>query len=275
MTNRRKFIGAAAGSLFLLPVAVVAQSARKVVRIGWLTPDVVELHSRTFREAMRDLGYVEGQTLVIEMRSADDKIERLPGLAEELVRAKVDVIVAVSPPAIVAARKATDSIPIVMAFWGAGGLLESGFVANLARPGGNVTGVSMLAAELDAKRLELLLQAVPKARKVGVLDPGRGYTLTEVQRVADGAGVQLRVTPVGGGKDGRRRRPDGLWADVRRTERARRHVRAANSERREAVRPSHRAAKQVRAGRQPQDATALGVALPRSLLLRADRVIAA
>jgi putative tryptophan/tyrosine transport system substrate-binding protein len=203
VTNRRTFIGAAAGSL-LLPLAVAAQSARKVVRIGWLTPDVVEIHSRAFREAMRNLGYVDGQTLTIEMRSADDKLERLRGLAEELVRAKVDVIVAVSPPAILAASKATDSIPIVMAFWGAGGLLESGIVANLARPGGNVTGVSMLAAELDAKRLELLLQAVPKARRVGVLDPGRGYTLTEVQRVADGAGVQLRVTPVGAGEEGYR-----------------------------------------------------------------------
>jgi putative ABC transport system substrate-binding protein len=202
--NRRIFLGAAAGSLLLLPLPTGAQSARKVVRIGWLTPDVLELHSRAFREAMRDLGYVDGENLVIEMRSAGDNLERLPGLAAELVHAKVDVIVAVSPPAILAASKATDSIPIVMAFWGAGGLLESGIVANLARPGGNVTGVSMLAAELEAKRLELLLQAVPKARRVGVLDPGRGYTLTEVQRVADGAGVQLRVTTVGGGEEGYR-----------------------------------------------------------------------
>ena len=83
-------------------------------------------------------------------------------------------------------------------------------VANLARPGGNVTGVSMLGAELDAKRLELLLQAVPKARRVGVLDPGRGYTLTEVQRVADGAGVQLRVTPVAGGEASYRRAFDAM-----------------------------------------------------------------
>jgi putative ABC transport system substrate-binding protein len=199
--NRRTFLGAAAGGVLIAPFAALAQSAAKVVRIGWLTPDVVEVHSRAFRDAMRALGHVEGQTFVVETRSADNDLDRLPGLAAELVRSKVDVIVAVSPPAIFAARKATDAIPIVMAFWGGGGLIESGMVANLARPGGNVTGVSMLAAELEAKRLELLLQAVPKARKVGVLEPVRGFTLAEVERVADGAGVQLRAAQVTGGDD--------------------------------------------------------------------------
>ena len=92
-----------------------------------------------------------------------------------------------------------------MAFWGSAGLIESGIVANFARPGGNVTGVYMLAAELDAKRLELLLQAVPKARKVGVLDRGPGFTLTEVQRVADSVGIQLHVTAVERGLEGYQR----------------------------------------------------------------------
>jgi putative tryptophan/tyrosine transport system substrate-binding protein len=208
--NRRTFIRAAAGSLLISPLAVLAQPAAKIVRIGWLTPDVVEVHTRAFRDAMRALGYVEGQTFVVETRSADNDLDRLPGLAAELVRSNVDVIVAVSPPAIIAARKATDTIPIVMAFWGGGGLIETGMVANLARPGSNVTGVSMLAAELEAKRLELLLQAVPKARRVGVLNPGRGPTLAEVERVADSAGVQLRVTPVTGGDDRYQRAFDAL-----------------------------------------------------------------
>ena len=209
--NRRTFIRAAAGSLLISPLAVLAQPAAKVVRIGWLTPDVLEAHSRVFREAMRALGHVEGQTFVVETRSADNSLDRLPGLAAELVKSKVDVIVAVSPPAIIAARKATETIPIVMAFWGGGGLIESGMVANLARPGGNVTGVSMLVAELEAKRMELLLQAVPKARKVGVITAaGRGFTLAEVQRIADAAGVQLRVTEVTGGEDRYRRAFDAL-----------------------------------------------------------------
>jgi putative tryptophan/tyrosine transport system substrate-binding protein len=210
MTNRRTFIGVAAGSLLIPPLAAMAQPAAKIARIGWLTPEVLEVHSLAFREAMRVLGNEEGKSYVIEARSADDNVDRLPALAAELVRANVDLIVAVGPPAILAARQATATIPIVMAFWGRGGLLESGLVANLARPGGNVTGVSMLAAELDAKRLELLLQAVPKARKVGVLDPGKGFTLTDIQRYADTAGAQLVVAPVAGGDDAYRLAFDAL-----------------------------------------------------------------
>jgi putative ABC transport system substrate-binding protein len=158
-----------------------AQQPRKVHRIGWLTPTALEGALRAFRESLRGLGQVEGQTFAIELRSAEDDLDRLPRLAVELVQAPVDVIVAVSPPAILAARQATSAIPIVMSFWGTTGLIESGMVASFNRPGGNVTGVYMLAAELDAKRLELLLQAVPRTRKVGVLDPGAGLTLAEVR----------------------------------------------------------------------------------------------
>ena len=212
MTDRRTFIGVAAGGLLVSPLAAMAQPTTKVAQIGWLTPEVLEVHTRALGDAMRALGHEEeGKSYhVVEARSADDNIDRLPALAAELVRANVDLIVAVGPPAILAARQATATIPIVMAFWGRGGLLESGLVANMARPGGNVTGVSMLAAELDAKRLELLLQAVPKARKVGVLDPGRGFTLTDVQRFADGVGAQLVVASVANGKG---RLPSGLRCD--------------------------------------------------------------
>ena len=205
MTNRRTFIGAAAGSFLIAPLAAMAQPARKVERIGWLTPAVVEVHSNAFRDAMRALGYVDGQTYTIESRSAEDDLDRLPKLAAELVRSRVDIIVAVSPPAILAARRATDTIPIVMAFWGGEGLIESGMVANLARPGGNVTGVSMLTDELEAKRMEILLQAVTNSRKIGVLDPGQGFTFTEIQRIAAGAGAQLRMAPVGRGDAGYQR----------------------------------------------------------------------
>jgi putative tryptophan/tyrosine transport system substrate-binding protein len=205
VTDRRAFIGTIAYVLVAAPLAVETQSVTSRYRIGWLTPAVLDKSSRAFRDALRGLGYVEGQTVEFESRSADDDLDRLPSLAAELVRSKVDVIVAVSPPAIRAARQATDTIPIVMAFWGTSGLIESGIVANLAHPGGNVTGVYMLAAELDAKRLELLLQAVPKARKVGVLDPRPDFTLTEVQRVAEAVGVQLLFTAVGRGREGYQR----------------------------------------------------------------------
>jgi putative ABC transport system substrate-binding protein len=209
--NRRAFVRAFAGALLAAPLAAEGQQVGKVYRIGWLTPAVMEVPTRSQREALRALGYVEGQAVAFESRSAEDHLDRLPRLAAELVHSKVDVIVAVSPPAILAARQATDTIPIVMAYWGAGGLIESGIVANFARPGDNVTGVYMLAAELDVKRLELLLQAVPKARKVAVLDlQAVGFTLTEVQKVAEARGVQLHVTAVGSGREGYQRAFDGM-----------------------------------------------------------------
>jgi len=209
--DRRTFLGTLAGSLLAAPRAAEVQQAGRVYRIGWLTPAVMEVPTRFQREALRALGYVEGQAVAFESRSAEDHLDRLPRLAAELVHSKVDVIVAVSPPAILAARQATDTIPIVMAYWGQRGLIESGIVASFARPGGNVTGVNMLAAELDAKRLEILLQAVPKARKVGVLDPqAAGFTLPEVRRVAEVLGIQLHITVVGRGLEGYQRAFDSM-----------------------------------------------------------------
>jgi putative ABC transport system substrate-binding protein len=210
VTPRREFLGAAAACLALLPLSAVAQTARRVVRIGWLTPSEIEVHSRNFRDAMHALGYVEGQAYTIETRSAGNDLERLPQLAAELVSAKVDIIIAVSPPAIVAAKRATDTIPIVMAFWGGEGLIESGMVANLARPGGNVTGVTMLAEALEPKRLELLVQAFPASRIVGVLDPGRGYAFDDLRKAAERSGVQLRFATVGAGASAYARAFDAL-----------------------------------------------------------------
>ena len=182
-------------SLFAAPRAAEAQPAAKVWRIGYLTP--AEIPRAPLIEALRELGYVEGQTLRLEVRSAENDLGRLPQLAVALVHAKVDVIVAVSPPAIRAASQATRATPIVMAFWGGEGLIESGIVASFARPGANVTGVYMLAAELDAKRLELLLEAMPNAKRVAVLNPGLGWgAFTEVRRVAQAAKIHLHTTNV-------------------------------------------------------------------------------
>ena len=178
------------------PCAAEALPAAKVWRIGYLTP--AEIPWATLIEPLRELGYVDGQTARFEIRTAQNDLDRLPELAADLVRTPVDIIVAVSPPAIIAAKQATTTIPVVMAFWGGEGLLESGVVASFARPGGNVTGVYMLAAELDAKRFELLLQAVPQARTVGVLNPGRGWSLTHLQAVAETHRIQLLISDVPG-----------------------------------------------------------------------------
>jgi putative ABC transport system substrate-binding protein len=151
------------------PLAAEAQQAAKVARIGYLSSNLAaspHLHD-AFRQGLRDLGYVEGRNLVIEYRDAEGKVERLPALAAELVALKVDVIVTGSTLAARVAKQATRTIPIVLA--GVGDPVESELVTSLARPGGNVTGLSTLNAELVGKRLELLKQAVPGVDRVAVL----------------------------------------------------------------------------------------------------------
>jgi putative tryptophan/tyrosine transport system substrate-binding protein len=158
-------------NLFLAPLAADAQQAATTARIGYLVPNMANsphLHE-AFRQGMRDLGYVEGRNLTIEYRDAAGKLERLPALAAELVASKVDVIVATATPHTLAAKQATKTIPIV--FTALADPVTSGLVTSLARPGGNVTGVSFLAPELVGKRLELLKQAVPGIRRVAVLWP--------------------------------------------------------------------------------------------------------
>ena len=152
---------------------------------------------------MRGLGYAEGQNLIIDYRSAKGMPERFPDLAAELVRLNVDVIVAASAGAAVAAKKATGTIPIVMGQ--TGDPVASGLVASLARPGGNVTGLTALATELTGKRLELLKEAVPKASRVAVLStPGStesGASMTSMEEAARSLGVQLRAIEVRDVKD--------------------------------------------------------------------------
>ena len=177
MIGRRAFL---AGSLSLVaaPRASEAQQAGRVYRIGYLSPsspsDPESLASpfgerglAAFRQGLRDLGYVEGQNFAIEGRWAEGKFERLPNLAAELVRLKVDVIVSVVTQATLAAKNATRTIPIVLV--AAGDPVGSGLIASLARPGGNVTGPSAMYADLAGKQLELLKETVPRVSRVAVL----------------------------------------------------------------------------------------------------------
>jgi putative tryptophan/tyrosine transport system substrate-binding protein len=195
--SRRRFLVTSLAAGLAVPLAAGAQPGAKIWRIGYLTP--VGIPRASLIEALRDLGYIEGQAIRLEVRSADNNLDRLPGLAVALEQGKVDIIVAVSPPAIRAASQATKTIPIVMAFWGGEGLIESGIVTSFARSGTNVTGIYMFAAELDAKRLALLLEAMPNARRIGLLNPGLGWgDFAQVRGVAQRAKVQLRMIDIPG-----------------------------------------------------------------------------
>ena len=161
--------------LFALCLSAEAQQPKKVPRIGYLSsndPARESARAEAIRLALRELGYIEGQNIAIEYRYAEGKLDRYPELAAELVRLKVDIIVVAGADRLIrAAKNATKTIPIVMT---GGGLdpVEAGFVESLARPGGNVTGITNLTRELGGKRLELLKEAVPKLARVAVLyDP--------------------------------------------------------------------------------------------------------
>ena len=195
--QRRRFL-IAAGALLAIPLAD-GQQAAKVARIGHLSPNLAaNPHLRdAFLQGLRDLGYVEGRNVVIEYRDAEGKLERLPALAAELVALKVDVIVAEGGtlgPRV--AMRATTTIPIVFA--GAGDPVGSGLVTSLARPGGNVTGLSSLSAEVVGKRLELLTQAVPGLDRVAILREPVALgerTAKDMLEAADVAARALGVQP--------------------------------------------------------------------------------
>ncbi len=156
-----------------------------------------------FRQGLRELGYVEGKNIVIEWRSAEGKIDRLPALAAELVRLKVDVIVTGGPTATRAVKQATTTIPIVMTQ--DSDPVGNGFVASLARPGGNITGLSNLAQEISGKRLEILREIVPKLSRVAVLgmsnNPGNSQSLRETELAASALGVQIQYLDIRDSKD--------------------------------------------------------------------------
>jgi putative tryptophan/tyrosine transport system substrate-binding protein len=156
--------------LFALCPSAEAQQPAKIPRIGYLGanfPTTNPARIEAFRQGLRELGYVEGKNILIEYRFAEGKLDRLPALAAELVRLKVDVIVMGGPASTRPAKEATVTIPIVMAF--DTDPVGSGFVASLARPGGNITGLSALSPEISGKQLELLREIVPKLSRVAVL----------------------------------------------------------------------------------------------------------
>ena len=196
---RRALATALALALFAAPLAAGAQPTGKVPRIGWLggpTRESAQAYVQPFQQGLKDLGWVEGQNIVIEWRFAGGRTERLPDLAAELVRLRVDVIVAPSAPTVLAAKNATTTIPIVTV--GGGDPVELKLAASLARPGGNVTGLtSTVGPEIAGKQLELLKETVPKVSRIAVLwnpnTPGNAVALREAEIAARGLGVELQV----------------------------------------------------------------------------------
>src|SRR5712691_11404084 len=182
-------------SLLAAPLIAEAQQPTHVHRIGYLlgTTREQEPYVEGFLEGMRALGYVEGQNLVMEYRYAEGQYERLPALAAELVRLKVDVLLVVSTPAALAAKQATTTIPIVM--MGGGDPVGSGLVASLARPGGNVTGLATLDPEVVGKQLEFLKDVLPTVSRVAILwnpaNPAHALMVREADVAAQTLGVQL------------------------------------------------------------------------------------
>jgi putative ABC transport system substrate-binding protein len=184
--------------VLVFAVAAEAQQAKKVPRIGVLLPSdpaTDSNRSEAIRRALRELGYIEGQNIAIEYRYEEGKRDRLPELAAELVRLKVDIIlVAGGDPVIQAAKDATKTIPIVMVGQGSDPV-EAGLIESLARPGGNVTGITTLNRELGGKRLELLKEAVPKLARVAVLyDPSNSPSVRELKEVLPVPARALRLT---------------------------------------------------------------------------------
>ena len=190
--RRRKFLTTLlGGAAAAWPLAARAQQPGRVYRIGVLEMSPAASNAANFdalRRGLRERGYVEGQNLVLDYRSADGRPERFPQLVAELLRLNVDLIVTRGTQAVVAAKNATGTIPVVMA--ASGEPVETGVVAGLARPGGNVTGLSALTTELVAKRLELMRETVPGIRRVAFLaNMGNPVVPIAVGRVQDGSSL--------------------------------------------------------------------------------------
>ena len=193
--KRRAFI-AALGSAAVCPLAAGAQSQKdKVYRVGILSL-LKRPSEEVFRDAMRDLGYVEGKNVLYDVRYAGGNADQLPSLAAQLVRLNVDVMVTAGGPAAEAARQTTTSVPIVL--WGAGDPVGTGLITNVSHPGGNLTGITELSTELTSKRLQLFREAVPDLHRIAVLwnvgDRAMTLRFQEVETTAPG--LQLSVMPL-------------------------------------------------------------------------------
>jgi len=195
--GRRVFVSSLGAGLLLAPLAARVQAAVRVVRIGLLTPSSITPRGplAETRQKLREMGYVEGREIQFEVRPANDDFERLPDLAADLVRSKVDLIVAISSPAIRAAENATTTIPIVML---SGADPVAGlFVASLERPDGNVTGITTYVPELAGKRLAVLRECIPNLRRVGILanlrNPSSAVEGREMEAAARTMGLDIQV----------------------------------------------------------------------------------
>jgi putative ABC transport system substrate-binding protein len=197
--DRRAFIRTLSGGLLASPLAAESLQATKVWRIGFLTSGTREgagadIRIAPFTQGLRELGYIDGRNIILETRYAEGRVERFPALAAELVNLKVDVLVATSTPGALAAKQATSTIPIVMA--AVGEPVEVKLIESLAHPGGNITGLSLSAPQLAAKRLDLLKQTLPKLSRVTVLwnsaNQGMQARFQETQRGAHLLGVSIQ-----------------------------------------------------------------------------------
>jgi len=219
--RRRDFIKGIAGSAAAWPLAAHAQQAGKTYKIGWLNAGSFERSPAlaAFLDALRELGWIEGKTFAFERRYAENRPERLPELAAELVQLNVDVIVGVATLAPLAAKRATTTIPIIMT--NAGDPLGTGLVDSLARPGGNVTGMSLMAPDLGGKRLELLKELLPGLARVAVLwnaaNPYSARVFKQVQAAGGTLGIEVQSLEMRNPDDydgafevARKQRPDAM-----------------------------------------------------------------
>ena len=191
--DRRAFLTGTLG-LLAAPLAVEAQPAGKVARIGVMFTKSLASEQETFREGLRQLGWVEGQNVAIEYRSTDEQLERIAAVAAALVRLDVDVIVVHGAAAALAAKRATSTIPVVFVL--VADPVGDGLVASLAHPGGNLTGLTTLSRELAGKRLQLLVEAIPKVSRVALVyspaDPSPAGGISEYQAAAATLGLTLQ-----------------------------------------------------------------------------------
>ena len=199
--KRRKFLTLFGGAVLAWPLAVRAQPMAKVWHVGMLETTAATLNATNldaFKQALRQLGYIEGQNLIVEYRSGDGHIERFPQLAAELVRLNVDIIITRGTPTALAAKEATATIPIVMA--AIGEPVETGMVASLARPGGNVTGLSAFVTELTAKRIEIMREVIPQLSRMALIDNMANRSVPaqwdETKRAAFALGIQPQLYDV-------------------------------------------------------------------------------
>jgi putative ABC transport system substrate-binding protein len=196
MLNRRTLLVALGTTAFALTSASAQQHPGKAPRIGWLVPTTKAEWDgllEQYRLGMRELGYIEGRTVETEYFYADGHFDRLADLAAKLVERKVDLIVTASTPAIIALKKATEKIPVVFA--ASSDPINTGAVASLARPGGNITGLSLMASDLSAKRLELINALVPRVSRIGVLwdssNPGMALRVRETRTAAENSQIEF------------------------------------------------------------------------------------